>query len=529
MIAPDWCSHAAVASDATVAATSAVLAAPENSDAASSGVAVDAEPGRQPLVEAEHGGVVGAVGLDVGQRRQPLLEVGAEVGVDDAGLARPTTDETAAAGEVDDGSPSANAVSRPPIRQSSRHSRASTRGGTARCRGRGRRTGRRTRRWRRRHRRSAPAAPRRRGRRGTRRRGRGRGRSGRLAARWWCASRGPRRRRPRPRSRPASAGRRRGRRPAMRTRRSNGAPADAWSMNVFASWGLTSCRPIPAKKRTASSTRRGRWGRRYAATKSRTVLSGTKALLRSARDGRVGAVQAARSGAEARRLPHRKRHGDGGLDGARSHVETSRSHGRPTLPPPPAERKRIGTVDDCYEAEVIFAVTLKGRRRDVRQPRALTYPPEGVGAPKHRRPGPLVERGSAGRNGGVLGGRPHLVGGGHLLRALPGEHEGPRAARHERRWRVGHRCGREVDPRTRVHRGAHAVRPSPWVAHGRRRGPTRRPRLGGDLQGAGVPELDPRLVRMAGPRGPRALLPDLQRAHRGGPGAIERPHLRRRA
>jgi hypothetical protein len=53
-------------------------------------------------VEASHGGVVRAVGLDVDQRRQPLLEVGAEVGVHDPGLARPTADEPAAAREVRD-------------------------------------------------------------------------------------------------------------------------------------------------------------------------------------------------------------------------------------------------------------------------------------------------------------------------------------------------------------------------------------------------------------------------------------------
>ena len=47
-------------------------------------------------------------------------------------------------------------------------------------------------------------------------------------------------------------------------------------------------------------------------------------------------------------------------------------------------------------------------------------------------------------------------------------------------------------------------------------------------QGARLPELGPRPVRLARPGGPRALLPDLQRAHRRGAGALGRPHLRRR-
>ena len=47
-------------------------------------------------------------------------------------------------------------------------------------------------------------------------------------------------------------------------------------------------------------------------------------------------------------------------------------------------------------------------------------------------------------------------------------------------------------------------------------------------QRARLPQLDPGAVRLARPRGPRALLPDLQRAHRRGAGAVGQPHLRRR-
>ena len=43
----------------------------------------------------------------------------------------------------------------------------------------------------------------------------------------------------------------------------------------------------------------------------------------------------------------------------------------------------------------------------------------------------------------------------------------------------------------------------------------------GVTAGAGLPELDPCPVRVARPGGPRAVLPDLQRAHRRGPGALE--------
>ena len=98
--------------------------------------------------------------------------------------------------------------------------------------------------------------------------------------------------------------------------------------------------------------------------------------------------------------------------------------------------------------------------------RALTYPPEGVGAPKHRRPGPLVELGlPVGTE--VFSADDHIsLADDIFYERFPEsmKERAPRVMNVDGGW--VHRCGREVDPRTRVHRGPEAVRPSPWIALG---------------------------------------------------------------
>src|SRR5438128_23677 len=65
---------------------------------------------------------------------------------------------------------------------------------------------------------------------------------------------------------------------------------------------------------------------------------------------------------------------------------------RPRSPPNDVLRTRAKVperVDDCYEPEVIFGVEARGDMSG--SSRTLTYPAEGVGAPKDRRPKPLVD------------------------------------------------------------------------------------------------------------------------------------------
>ena len=142
-------------------------------------------------------------------------------------------------------------------------------------------------------------------------------------------------------------------------------------------------------------------------------------------------------------------------------------------------------------------------------------PPRRFGAPSRRR--------------GVLRRRPHLVGRGHLLRALARRPEGTGTEGHERRRRLGARHGWEVHPGAGIRRGPHYVRPRVRVTHGRRGGPPRCPRSRGCDQGTGLPELRPRSFRLAGQGHAGALLPHLQRAHRRSAGAIEQPDLRGRS
>ena len=129
--------------------------------------------------------------------------------------------------------------------------------------------------------------------------------------------------------------------------------------------------------------------------------------------------------------------------------------------------KLAGSIDDCYGAEVIWRHPLPSEAGEMTgNSTRLTYPPDGLGAPKDRHPGPVLDARACRRDRGVLGRRPHLARRGHLLRAFSRQHEGPGALRHERRRRVGDRHGRQVHPRAGIHRGAHAVRPRVGLTHG---------------------------------------------------------------
>lgn len=129
---------------------------------------------------------------------------------------------------------------------------------------------------------------------------------------------------------------------------------------------------------------------------------------------------------------------------------------------------------------------------------------------------------------GLLRGRPHQPRGGHLVRALPRPPQGQGAEGDEGRGRLGARRERHDVPAARVHRGAQPVRPGARLAHRRHRRPPRRAGRRGRHRRARVPERDPRPAHVAGQGGPRALLPDLQRAPRRHPGALRRADPRRR-
>src|ERR1700722_6719897 len=77
-----------------------------------------------------------------------------------------------------------------------------------------------------------------------------------------------------------------------------------------------------------------------------------------------------------------------------SHVVISRALRPPRVLLQLRSSKLAGSVDDCYEAEVICRQpTRSGAGEMAGHARTLTYPPEGLGAPKDRHPGPLVESG----------------------------------------------------------------------------------------------------------------------------------------
>ena len=185
-----------------------------------------------------------------------------------------------------------------------------------------------------------------------------------------------------------------------------------------------------------------------------------------------------------------------------SHVVMSPS---PTSRRPVVPRwsKLAGSVDDCYEAEVICRRQTRAERgkwsggddwsrKNADVPIRRTRSAEGPASGTARR------LGASGRRRGVLGRRPHFVGRGHLLRAPARGRAGTGAAGHERRRRLGARHGREVDPRAGIRRGPHHVRPRARFAHGGRGGPARRARIRRGDQGARLPELRPRPLRLAG-------------------------------
>ena len=159
----------------------------------------------------------------------------------------------------------------------------------------------------------------------------------------------------------------------------------------------------------------------------------------------------------------------------------------------------------------------------------LTYPPEGLGAPKDRHPAPPST--SASRPG-PRSSRPTTTSRWprtSSTSAFPTamKDQAPRVMNVDGGWVLGvdgqvvlvpefTAVLTQYDPVSGSHTGDIDARLAA-------------PRLGGHHQGAGFPELRSRPVRMARQGGPRALLPHLQRAHRGGAGAVGPPHLRRGA
>ena len=160
--------------------------------------------------------------------------------------------------------------------------------------------------------------------------------------------------------------------------------------------------------------------------------------------------------------------------------------------------------------------------------RTLTYPPEGLGAPKDRHPGPLVDLGlPAGTE--VFSADDHIsLAEDIFYERFPDsmKDRAPRVMNVGGGWVIG-MDGKSIlvpefievltqyDPVSGSHTGDVDARLAALESEG----------VSKELA---FPNSDSRPVRVAGQGGPRALLPDLQRAHRGGAGAVEQPHLRRR-
>ena len=153
--------------------------------------------------------------------------------------------------------------------------------------------------------------------------------------------------------------------------------------------------------------------------------------------------------------------------------------------------------------------------------RTLTYPPEGLGAPKDRHPGPVVDVGlPAGTE--VFSADDHIsLAEDIFYERFPDsmKDRAPRVMNVDGGWVLG-MDGKSIlvpefievltqyDPRLGSHTGDVEARLAALESEG-------------VSTGAGLPQRHPRPVRLARPGGPRALLPHLQRAHRRGPGASD--------
>ena len=156
----------------------------------------------------------------------------------------------------------------------------------------------------------------------------------------------------------------------------------------------------------------------------------------------------------------------------------------------------------------------------------LIYPAEGFGAPKDR-------EGHATGSAGLPAGTEVFSADNHISLSEDIFYENFPASMKDQAPRVIHEDGAwtlAIDGKGFLPREftavLHPVRPVRRRRHQRPRGPGARARIGRRPPRAGLPQRVARVDGLARQGDPRALLPDLQPAHRRAAGALERPLLR---